>query len=218
MRADRRLAAVVAAAGLLALAVGIGAAVAHTEPRMAGSNLLPFHGQIELPAGATICHSGELVFADAARLRVYAPGGPPYPPLAAEIVHQGRTLAAGRTPGGWVDATAEIPLRPALERTMVADSVCVRNLGEEAVRLGGQTLPEPADSVAIDGEPVAGQLRLEFLRAGDESWLDLLPAVVHRAGLGKGDAAGAWTLPVAGLLLLAACALSVRLAVRGDLR
>lgn len=216
MRADRRLAAIVAAAGLLALAVGIGAAVAHTEPRMAGSNLMPFHGAIEVPPGSTICQSGEIVFADAARLRVYAPTGPPYPPLAAEVTRDGRLLANGNTPGGWVDATAEIPLRPHIERTFNADSVCVENQGEEPVRLGGETTPEPLDSVTTDGEPVAGRLRLEYLRAGDESWVDLLPAVVHRFGLGKGGAVGDWTLPAAALLLLATCALAVRLAVRGD--
>ena len=48
---------------------------------------------------------------------------------------------------------------------------------------------------------LAGDVRLEWLRPGSESWLEILPTVDRRFGYGKANAFGAWLLPIAGLVL-----------------
>ena len=59
-----------------------------------------------------------------------------------------------------------------------------------------------------------GQVRFEWLRAGEESWLELLPTVAHRFGLGKPFLSGAWVLGLAAVLLAAAWAVALRTTVR----
>ena len=59
-----------------------------------------------------------------------------------------------------------------------------------------------------------GRIRLEWLRAGEESWFARLPTVAHRFGLGKGIAIGSWLLVLAGVVLVGACATALMCAAR----
>jgi hypothetical protein len=60
----------------------------------------------------------------------------------------------------------------------------------------------------------AGRVRLEWLRPGSESWLEVLPTVAHRFALGRWNPAGTLLLPALALLLVAAWIGAARLVLR----
>jgi hypothetical protein len=66
----------------------------------------------------------------------------------------------------------------------------------------------------VDGSQQPGRISLLYLRAGSESWWQLLPTLSRRFGLGKASFFGAWTLPLAALLLLGVWVSAVRLLLR----
>jgi hypothetical protein len=66
----------------------------------------------------------------------------------------------------------------------------------------------------VDGSQQPGRISLLYLRAGSETWWQLLPTLARRFGLGKASFFGAWTLPLAALLLLGVWVSAVRLLLR----
>jgi hypothetical protein len=208
------LARLAAAAAVAVLVAGVALALGAEAPRLAGTNDLRAFHSVPIPARDALCQGPEIVPGDSARLRVFASGtGGSGPPLAVEIRDGSGTVSRGRIAPGYGDGgvTAEIEL---VGRTRVVDEVCVENRGEKVVALVGQ--PVPADQLPeVGGAPAEARLRLEWLRPGSESWLDLAPAVLHRYGLGKADALGSWTLWLAAALVLLAGFAALRLVLRG---
>jgi hypothetical protein len=109
----------------------------------------------------------------------------------------GRVLTEGRRPAGGPEGHVVIPLRRVEETTPGAE-VCVAMNGGRRMVLYGQA-------------PI---VRLEWLRAGDESWYALIPTVAHRFALGKAAPFGSLWLVVASLLVLVAALVAVRLVLR----
>jgi hypothetical protein len=58
------------------------------------------------------------------------------------------------------------------------------------------------------------RVRLEWLREGRESWLDIVPAVAHRFGLGKPFMSGPGLLLLTVALLALAWVVALRLIAR----
>lgn len=200
---------VVILAGLALLAAGVAAALAASQPRLAGTNDLRAGDAIALAPGRRLCQAQEEVFADADRLRLLsAPGTADGPPLAVELRDGRRTVARGAVAGGYAAGYAVARLDRVTDARLA--EVCVTNAGEEPVALLGQALP-PEQAARLDGEPAPGRLRLEWVRPGSESWLALVPVIAHRFGFGKADWLGSWTLWLAAALVVCAIGLSARL-------
>ena len=69
--------------------------------------------------------------------------------------------------------------------------------------------PGPLGRLAVDGRPVPGIIRIDYLRPGNETWFALLPTIAHRFAVTKAWWVGAWTF----WLTLAAVVLAISMAL-----
>jgi hypothetical protein len=75
-------------------------------------------------------------------------------------------------------------------------------------------VPVSSTTEVVDGRQQPARISLVYLRARSESWWQLLPTLTRRFGLGKASFFGAWTLPLAALLLLGVWVSAFRLLLR----
>jgi hypothetical protein len=193
----------VLAAGLVVVAVGLALVLLDSEPRQAGSNYIPEAAEALTLAGrnASSCQADQVIPADAAALRLLVGTYErPTPEFRVSVRAEGDAIAAGRLPAGRPEGHVVVPIEP-VDETRANVDVCVE---ARAGRSDRRTV--------LYGTP--NQIRLEWLRQGDESWLELLPTVAHRFGLGKPFVSGAWVLGLAAVLLGLAWVLALRLALR----
>jgi hypothetical protein len=192
----------VLAAGFALLLVAMAVTLARSEPRSAGANqVAELEEVVNLNGEGRHCKDGEIVPGEAASLRLllgtyYRPS----PELRVVVRADGRLVTSGRRPAGGPEGRVEIPLRPVSETTGPA-RVCIIVGGGRTVLYGS-----------------GGRVRLEWMRAGSESWFELLLVVAHRFGLAKANPLGSLLLPFAALLLVAAWIAAARLVLRETAR
>jgi hypothetical protein len=192
----------VLAAGFVAIAVGLALVLIDSERRQAGSNFVPeFAEVLTIDGTGSHCQADQVIPADAATLRLLiGTYGGPTPEIGVTVRSGGETIASAELPAGRSEGHILIPVGPFEERREDAE-VCVevRGTGDDRRTVLYGTL---------------GQVRFEWLREGRESWLELIPTVAHRFGLGKPFLSGAWVLWLAAGLLALAWLLALRLVVR----
>lgn len=190
-------------AGVLAVLVAVGVVLTESGQRQAGSNYVPELTQaLTIKGAGEHCQVGQILPGDTAAVRLLVGTfDRPGPLLEVMVRADGKLLTSGRLAASPTPPTEHVvvPLRP-VEQTTSNATVCVR------VRAKGDR------RTALFG--TLGQVRLEWLRDGRESWAELLPTVLHRFALGKANPVGPWLLPVAALLLLLAIGAALRLAAR----
>ena len=192
----------VLAAGLVTIAAGLAFVLLDSERRQAGTNYVPELGEaVTIDGTGPHCQEGQLIPADAAvlRLQVGRPGEPT-PALAVSVRAGRETIASTEVPASNYRGHILIPVGPFEERRENAE-VCIEVQG------GGKDR-----QTVLYGAP--DQVRFEWLREGDESWLDIVPAVAHRFGLGKPFLSGGWVLWLALGLIALAWVVALRLTVR----
>jgi hypothetical protein len=193
----------VLAVGLAAVAVSLALVLIDSEPRQAGTNYVPEVGEAVTLAGAngTHCQGGQVIPGDAAALRLLlGTHERPSPELRVTVRVGDEMIATGRLPGGQPDGRVVIPIDP-VEDVRPDAEVCIQVRG-----------PDEGRETVLYG--TSNQVRLEWLREGEESWLDLVGTVAHRFGLGKPFVSGAWVLILAAALLGLAWVLALRLVAR----
>jgi hypothetical protein len=195
-----RVAIAGAAAALIAV---LGLVLTDSKPRESGSNYVAEAGPVtEIAGSGTRCQDGLTIPADTGQVRILlGTYGRPTPGVRVRATVGGRPITSGALPGGLREGHLDVPLRR-VERTTSSARVCVHLAGRGRTVLYGS----------------GGVVRLEWLRPGSETWLQLLPTVAHRFGWGKANPFGAWLLLAAGLVLALAWALAARLVVRELLR
>ncbi len=183
---------IVLAAGLLLIAAIVGVTLARSPPTLAGTNRVPAEsliGLVERPAGA--CQSGETLPAgtSAIRLSLVAIVGPR---VAVRALAAGRVITRGSTGAGWTGSEVTVPVAP-LAHAVAPVTICVRlsDLNGEVEFKGARTGAPVA--VSERGEQLHGRLRVEYVRAGHDSWLSLLSAVASHISLGRA-ASGMWVV------------------------
>lgn len=190
-------------AGVLAVLVAVGVVLAGSGQRQAGSNYVPEFGQaLTIKGPGERCQAGQIIPGDTAALRLLlGTFNRPGPPLEVTVRADGKLLTSGRLPASRTPPTEHVvvPLEP-VEQTTPNATVCVTVRAEEDRR------------TVLYG--TLGQVRFEWLRDGRESWVELLPTVLHRFALGKANPVGLWLLPVAALLLLLSIGVALSLAAR----
>ena len=188
---------------LLALAVGlvlvVGALVvvlSKSEQRLAASNaqVQPSGADVPIRGGERNCQL-DGVPAGTAELRVFAgvrksTAGP----LDVVIRQDDRRLASGRFDQVEDGQASVTELTPAVAGDVTLGEVCLINRGEETIRLAGDRTAVQFSGanpygVVLDDEP-----RLDFLRAGTESWWSIAGVVADRFGLVKTSFFGSWTM------------------------
>jgi hypothetical protein len=197
-----RLGAVLAV-GLAAVAVGLALVLLDSEPRQAGTNYVPEVGEALALEGRndTHCQAGQVIPGDTAALRLLlGTSERPSPDLRVTVRAGDETIATGRLPRGQPDGRLVIPI-DAVEDVRPDAEVCIEARS-----------PEKLSRTVLYG--TSGQVRLEWLREGDESWLELFGTVAHRFGLGKPFVSGGWVLLLTALLLAFAWVLALRLVLR----
>ena len=200
-------------AALLVLAVLL-LEMSGSAPRSAGSDHNnPAVFAATVPGGGTPCQPIVPLPQDGARAQLLiGTYGQPVPPLQLSFAGDGATVAAGSRAAGGREGTVTIPIQRV--SSGVASSFCLHVGGHSSVVLGGEGGPIGASSEVVDGKAQGGRMSLLYLRAGSESWWQLLPSLDHRFGLGKASVFGDWTLPVFALMLLGVWIAALRLLLR----
>jgi hypothetical protein len=184
--------------------------------RTAGSDhITPAVFVATVPAGGVLCQSVLGVPADAARTQmVIGTYGRPVPALRMRFLNSaGAEVAFGSLPAGAHEGPVRIPLRH-VPRASGATRACLRIGASAHVAIGGEQVPASPGSASVNGVPQPGQVSLLYMRAGRESWWELLGALARRFGLGKAPFFGTWTLPLIAVLLLGVWIGTARLLVR----
>lgn len=185
--------------GLCGLVIGAALALNESFARQAASNRVPeAEPVVQLRGVDRHCQKPEGVPSDAARLRLLiGTHGLPTPTIRlAARTRDGRLVATGRLSGGREQGHVLIPVRQVAEAD--ADRVCLSiTSANESVLYGA-----------------GGRVRLEWLRASEESWWGRLPTVAQSFAYAKVNPLGVALLPAVVLLSLVLMALAGRLALR----
>ncbi len=204
--------AVIAFVALAAVALAAVAVLGASERRSLAFTLgvTPYAPVATLEPGQQVCQAPIPAGAsfDAVELQPSAqrrPSGPLY----VTVARAGDRVVLGR---GTLAVAAPRPQRRVVDVGHVdADGeivVCVRAAGAGAVSLyGGPDQSARTSTAALDGRPLGADLDLVFRRAHAVSTVALLPRMLARAALFRGDWIGPWLY----WLLLAAVALGVPL-------
>jgi hypothetical protein len=216
VRPRRTVTLVVLLAGLAALLAAGTVGLLQRAPRLAGTNLTADAGfAIALAAGQELCEPGELVPGDTGALKLdastAAAGGPR---LSTTVGLPAGGFHVGGLAAGWHSGVVQIPLQH-VPATLSGATVCIRNQGPGSVAFGG-SVPDSGFVIQLAGKPLGGRLRIEYMRPGSESWLQLLPTLSHRFSLAKSDVVRHWAAAAAIVLMLLALALSIRTLLREE--
>ena len=202
----------VVAAGLTGLLVALVVLLLQQEPRRSGSDLT-LNGSfvVILNAGQQACQDQELLPADTSALQMtigtYGAAGQP---LRVSVAGpRGEALTSGGLAAGWRQGVVRIPVAH-VSRASGSARVCLRNDGSSPLALAGN-YPDPGYTMQVAGSTSQDRrLRVDYLRPGRESWLELLPTLIYRFSLGKAGFVRHWAWIAVLALMLAALTLSVR--------
>ena len=199
---------IVLAVGLFAIVAVAVIVLSQSGERRSGSNLTGDLGFVlPLAAGQHLCEPGELLPGDTGALRLAASAGAaPGPRLAVSIGGPRGPVSSGGLSAGWRSGPVLIPVTRVAHTTPGA-TVCVQNLGTSPVVFGG-SVPDGSFVVQLDGRGLGGRMRIEYMRPGRETWLQLLPTLANRFSLAKSDLVRHWAAGAALVLVLLALALA----------
>jgi hypothetical protein len=201
----------------LVLLVALGIVLAHSEPRLTGTNSVPLRGPaVGLQEGEQMCQLGQLMPEDSGRMRMFlAPARADRTPEVLVTIRQKQDGLIARTAGhyrrpGVLDVTIDPPVR----RTRIDAEVCVRNTGRATVVLSG--ILTPFGDVMLRGKRLDAALTTLWYETDKTSWLSELPAVIPRVGHAR--IGGTWAFWIASLLLLSALGVALTTAIRENTR
>jgi hypothetical protein len=209
---------IVVALGLIAIAIAAAAILSQRSQRRSGTNLTADVGYVlTLPAGQQLCEPGELIPGDTGALRLQASAGAlPGPEVAFTVSDARGPLSSGVLKPGWRGGTVTIPLTR-VRSTAPGTMICLVNHGARPISLGG-SVPDADFYVVLNGKPLNGRMRIEYMRPGSESWFSLLPTLAHRFSLAKADAVRHWAAVAAIVLMLLAIVVALRTVLKQEAR
>ncbi len=206
------------------MTVGLGVVVlvfavllSQRDHRRSGSDRTPNEAfATVLNGGQATCQEGELLPADTAAVEMtIGTYGKPGPPLRVTFTGpHGEALTTGGLPAGWRQGVVRIPIAR-WSRPTEGVWACLTDTGQQPITVAG-AVPDPGYIMDVAGAKVEGRLRYDFMRAGRESWLELLPTIAHRSTFAKSDLVRHWAWAAALLLMILSVALAARTIVRED--
>jgi hypothetical protein len=188
---------------LLAISLGLVLVVgtlvvvlSESKQRLADSNAqVRISGNdVALRGGDRNCQPDEIP-RGAAQIRVFTgvrrgTGGP----LDVVIKQGDRRIARGTFAQVEDGLPATADLTPSTSEDVTHGEVCLVNRGEAPIRLAGDRTPFPYSGANPYGILQDDEPRVDFLRAGNESWWSIAGVVAERFGLVKTSFFGAWTM------------------------
>jgi hypothetical protein len=203
--------------GLAAIVAIFAVVLVQKDQRRSGSDLTP-NGAFVAPlaAGQRTCQDDELLPADTSALRATIGSyGRPGPPVQLTVTGpDGRVLTAGGLRAGWRQGIVQIPIAHVSTATDGA-RVCLRDGGPGPIAVAG-AVPDPGFHMQVGSKTVEGRLRYDYMRPGRESWLELIPTIVHRSTIAKSSLVRRWAWLAALLLMLFAVGLATRTIIREE--
>ena len=118
------------------LLVALVTTLAHSEPRLTGTNSVPLRGPaVGLRSGEQLCQPGQLMPRDSGRLRMFlSPARAGRTPEVQVTVRQKQDGLIARTAGRYRDpGVLDVTIDPPVKRTRIDAEVCVRNTGRGTV-------------------------------------------------------------------------------------
>jgi hypothetical protein len=201
--------------GLALIVIAVIATLSRAPLTLAGTNSVRPKSILGRTTGtryAYACQAGESLPRDtsAVRLSLFAVIGPK---VTISVWLGPRQITSGTRPPGWVGSVVTIPLEPVSDAHS-AVKLCFRLTSINGpIQVIGEDTP-PAEAAVSNGEPLAGRIRVEYLRPSTLSWLSLTSSITYRMGFGHA-ASGAWDILLVIVLAAAVVTLSTLLAVRG---
>jgi hypothetical protein len=200
--------------GLALLAVAVGLTLARSPMTVVRASGAFVDTQTPIAAtesGADYCQAREILprGTSAIRVSLFASIGPR---VRVTVTSDRRTVASGEQASAWTGGVVTVPVRP-LARPVAPVTVCA----SFRLRDGGVTVLGERTSAAIAarsaGGPLAGRMRIEYLRSGSRTWASLIGSIVRHMALGRATT-GAWIVFVALALALAVAVLASSLILR----
>jgi hypothetical protein len=150
-----------------------------------------------------VCQTGERLPAGTEAIRV-SMGAIAHvgPAVSATVSHEGHSVASGHHDAGWVSSSLTLPLRPPVEKPVDATICLTPGRIGMPVELIGNMAPRDL-ATTVNGTPLSGRMRVEYLTHGHSSWLSMARHVARRLGLGHSPS-GTWIVfPLVALMALA---------------
>ncbi len=162
---------------LLVALVGV---LRREETHLAGSNSIALKQPVlQIARGQRLCQRGELVPAEAARLRLFGfwePGG--HRARATLRDARGRLVSAGPLRQ---DGEGVLALRLAAGRETADDvTLCIENTDRAVLAFSGDSAG--LGGVEVDGKPQPAKMTALYYPARAESWAGLVPRMAGRVG------------------------------------
>jgi hypothetical protein len=126
----------------------------------------------------------------------------------------GRVLSSGGVPAGRQPGLVRIPIRYVSHASQHVRA-CLRNVGPASIGIVG-AYPDPPNQMLVAGAIAPGRLRYDYYRRGRESWIQLLPTIVHRWTLAKAGIVRHWAWVAIPLLMIFAVGLAALTLIRED--
>jgi hypothetical protein len=118
--------------------------------------------------------------------------GKPMPAFDVQIrAAEGSVVQRGSLPGGSAEGKISIPLEHSVSEVPNA-TVCIRG---HTTRTAFGGVATDAGGARVAGHPQHGIFRIEYMRAGRESWWSMFSEISRRFGYAKASVIGTWTLP-----------------------
>lgn len=189
--------------GLAIVGAGVLITLSLRAPREQGSNT-----QVELsglavfvPGHGRRCQYGEHVPGGTRALRIFAMAlRPPDGPLDVTVARPGRrgvpprVVASATLPFGLSRLSTSAPLRPAVRHDIADAQLCVYNRGRQTVQMAGNLTPILGSGANPYRQRLPDEARVDYMRAGKESWWSVSPTVADRFGLMQTSFFGSWTM------------------------
>jgi hypothetical protein len=192
--------ALIASLALIGLSVAV--TLANSPARLAGDNSISDDETLALTQrdGSRACQGKETLPSETSAIRLSLSTN--IGPRVSVSVLSGTEIAThGVQNGGWTGGEVTIPVTPLPHRlTNVTVCTLLSNYNGE-VGVNGQATPSPEAAIGNGGEKLPGRYTIEYLRAGDRSWLSQVASVARHMSLGRA-ASGIWVVFLALALLL----------------
>jgi len=127
-------------------------------------------------------------------------------PLDVALFERRRRLAQGVVLLARADVPAVAKLDRPLRHEVAGLRVCITNSGPAPIDLRGDRTPPTDTFINTGGLKPPDDVRVDFLRRGDESWWALAPAIARRFFLEKASFFGPWTMWAVFALIALSCA------------
>ena len=133
--------------------------------------------------------------------------------VSLRITTFGQPVTAGRTASVRGEERVDIPLESAVARETLGERLCIANTGMAPVRFAGNRTP-PIGPANPGGAVLGDDIRVDYLKRGEQSWWSTRSVVAERFGLLKASFFGLWTLWAAMGLVVLSWLLAIRTLMR----